>query len=139
FRLANDLLRVQLRGKYDNVVSARNAVEPFLRAWEFEAEIREGLPVITFIFDDVGLVEEDILPGSNGGWLSELESSNDPTNSDNILIIRRIRYPDPPSIILTPEMVLIWTRFKYARLELREPLQSVAYYSLTVVEQSVGG
>jgi hypothetical protein len=133
FLLVNDVLRV--RPEYGRSLDeARAATEGFLRAWEFEAELRYGAPTITFEYLDaegIGVSFQDNEP--------VVMTSVSPEHADTgeSLVIIMGKYPEPPSMRLTPEIEEIWNRFRMGGFT--EPLQSCAYYCLTVVERSAGG
>ena len=134
FRLAEGLLTVRLHSPAPTIRGARDLVEPFLRAWEFEDDIR-GMPrCFRFAF-------QRAWPGSS----APDEALNPPeafqyerTETGPLVIALRV-YPEPPSILLSPEMEAIWRRYKRSRLDIGEPVASCAYFALTVLERSAGG
>lgn len=137
FSLADNVLRVRPPTTHSVVSEARDAVEPFLRAWELEAELRYGFPVFVFEFAGADIVGSSVTDADEAQPAAS--SRRVEAESDQFLEIAWSRFPDPPTIRVSPEMVDIWSRFKYARMGLREPLQSCAYYCLTVIERSAGG
>jgi len=139
FHLSHDILSVRLAGSHTSVESARKVVEPFLNAWELEAEIIDGFPVIEFEFlgaNELGNTRFNLFKLRK---LMAVTADDKKIAAEDTLVIRRTKYPDPPTIRITPEMVNIWSRFKNARLDIRETFQSCAYYCLTVIERSAGG
>lgn len=103
-------------------------VDSFLRAWEFQAELQYGIPVLEFVRpDDVPLDEQ----GAAG--------IQPKSAADEELIIEWSSYPEPPTIKFIPELYAAWCRFRRARMGLGEPVQSATYHLLTVVEGLGGG
>ncbi len=135
FTLADDVLLVGLSEERASVHAARESIEPFLRAWELEAEIYWGFPVIRFEFQRVALVKPLVDQVGQRSEDSRLPSDD----SDQEPVIAFGSYPTPPSIRVTPEMEDLWARYAAGRIDLHEPFQSAAYYCLTVVERSAGG
>ena len=103
-------------------------VEAFLRAWEFQAELRFGYPVLEFVPPDAVFPDEQIAAGIPS------EAS-----ADEGLIIEWSSYPEPPSIRFVPELHEAWRRFREARLGIGEPVQSATYFLLTVLDGLGGG
>ena len=126
FALTDGLLHVSLNVAADSGSSARSCVEPTVRSWEFEAEVRSGFPVIEFDFvQDI----DEATPTS-------LASAEELADGTGLVILSR--YPPGPTIAVTPEMESIWKRYVRARLDFGEPLQSAVYYALTVIEAQFG-
>jgi hypothetical protein len=129
--LANNVLTIAPTSRFKSVAEARTAVSPLLRAWEFEHAVIWGHDQLRFAFwkaEVIGTVIDADQQLAEQVQCVEVE--------DKPLIIRLREYPPLPNIEVTPDMEAIWERFKYARLGMREPLQSCAYYALTVVEQA---
>ncbi|CAG0963332.1 hypothetical protein MYXO_00885 [Myxococcaceae bacterium] len=124
FSLANGLLRVDLRLPTDSISEARAHIDPVVRAWEFEAEIRMGFPVIKFEFT----------PAVAVGATSQRSPE---TNGATELVIAT-RYPPAPTIAVTSEMENVWERYTRARLGIGESVESAVYYGLTVIEAQFG-
>jgi hypothetical protein len=133
FLLANNVLRVRPQHR-SSLTEVRAETEGFLRAWEFEAELRYGAPTITFEYLDAEGVGESFNDGR--GEVIRAAAPEEAEAGDSLVIVMG-KYPEPPSMRLTPEIEEMWSRFR--RGGLIEPIQSCAYYCLTVVERSAGG
>jgi hypothetical protein len=134
FRLAEGLLTVRLHAPTPTIRTARDLIEPFLRAWEFEDDVR-GMPrrfrfAFRRAFPENSASDEVLNPPE------PLQYEGAETGP---LIIALRQYPEAPSILLSPEMEAIWRRYQRARLDIGEPLGSCAYFALTVLERSAGG
>jgi hypothetical protein len=125
FRLDGGTMVLELSSNEREGKDVLEAIECFLRSWEMEAALRHGHKVITFESDS-----EDL------GRAAQEEREAD---GEDRLVISWTRYPDAPVIRVTNEMIEAWERYTHARIGIREPLQSAAYYCLTVIERSAGG
>jgi hypothetical protein len=134
FRLAEGLLTVRLHSPTPTIRRARDLVEPLLRAWEFEGDVR-GMPrCFRFAFQRAFLGNSAPDEALNPPEALQYER----TETGPLVIALRV-YPEAPSILLSPEMEAIWKRYKRASLDIGEPLASCAYFALTVLERSAGG
>lgn len=125
--LANGLLEAQLHLPAESVAQARTNVDPIVRSWEFESEVRMGFPVIKF----------DFLPAPSAEAALSSQGPHEAPSEDPHLVIQS-RYPQGPSIRATPDMENVWTRFTRARMGIGESLQSAVYFGLTVIEARFG-
>jgi hypothetical protein len=106
----------------------------FLRAWEFEDDVR-GLPR-RFRFAFQSAFPRNSAPDEALNPPEALQYQS--TDFGPLIIAYRV-YPEAPSILLSPEMEAVWYRYSRARLDVGEPLASCAYFALTVLERSAGG
>jgi hypothetical protein len=131
FLLRNDILYATIKDDQMEEADARMLVEQYLDDWNLEVEIIGRWTGITFTYLESPLTNT---VGGRSATESPIETTVIPEASE--LVIQYSQYPTPPICKVTPAMRLIWERFKWARLGLREPLQSAAYFAFTVIRQS---
>jgi hypothetical protein len=133
-RLAGDLLMVWPKEHYASEKEARQAFEPYLRAWEsFEAIRRSGRREMRFVFKYARVVDRD--PAPFGTPLVAIEDSATVTATGTVKrVSRHRRYPDPPEgFVASPEVEFMLGRYdQYLRG--REPLLAMAYFCVTRFE-----
>jgi hypothetical protein len=118
--------------------SARAGVEPFLKAWETLTALTEGRKVITFEFQRSKLV--DRAPDPPGQTkLRPLAGILSATGSlIGCLQVSKNQYPEPPNdFVICPDVETMWRRY-LGYQEGREPLNSMAYLCLTILEMNAG-
>jgi hypothetical protein len=103
----------------------RAKVDLFIKAWQLEHELCHGFH--RFTFDKP----------SDEARAEQLRLRQ--KQAHETLIITMSVYPEPPTIRLTPEIANLWERWNLARLDIRETVESCAYYCLTVAEHQAGG
>jgi hypothetical protein len=130
FTLTNGFLRARLTPATYSLDQACAYVDPVVRAWEFESELRMGFPVIKFVY--VGESANPMVPPS-----PIASQGIESVGGDSQLLVLS-RYPKGPRIRVTPEMTIIWDRFYRARVGIGESLQSAVYYGVTVIEACFG-
>lgn len=134
--LSDGLLTCKMKEHFASVHEARDAVEPYLRAWEIQAALRGGIHDLQFEYDKAEIIDRDPTPGIvelSGNSLLSLTSSA-------TLAVLRNKYPSPPSNFqIKPDIESIWLRYRRYREGSGEPLQSMAYFCLTVAELDAGG
>ena len=129
--LSKDILTLQPKQHFATESEVRHIAEAFVQAWEIDAGLRHGRPDFRFRFEGSQIVDRNPSPD-----VLSINESNHISLSDS-LHIQTIRsaYPDPPhGFIMTPEVEVLWTRFcRY--LANQEPLLSMAYFCLTLLER----
>ena len=136
--LANGLLTVEPKHHFSSVDSAREVIDPFLRSWEVDVALRSGIIEITFSYQEAKLVDRDPPPpGSN--QIIKVGSATIVTTANNItLTVSRGEYPEPPILfVASPDVETLWQRHKGYQ-DGREPLLSMAYFCLTLLESKAG-
>ena len=120
---------------------ARALVDPILRGWEMEVELARGRGELRFTYENAEIVDRTpTAPGTIRGTLvTALGIASLVATGDLKVHITRRKYPDPPrGFHITPDAESVLLRFRGYQ-DGREPLLSMAYFCLTVVESAAGG
>jgi len=137
-RLADDLLTVTMKEHHSTVESAQARIGPFLQDWVISAALQYRRRQVSFEYEDADVIDRDPPPpGEPQVVYMPFVSSSATAFTPTMSVVRRT-YPSPPdAFTASPDVQNMWTRYdKY--LEGREPLLSMAYFCLTVVEKSAG-
>lgn len=137
-RLENDELTVLMKEHYDSVGSAQAIVQPFLRNWELRFALDcDGRRLVRFVYLDAKVIDRHLEPGKtlHTVWVDAMV----PIEIVAAYAITHTEYPAPPQdFIASPEVEVLWHRYE-RYVQGKEPLASMAYFCLTVVEWSAGG
>jgi len=140
FRLAEGKLTCEMKSHISTAEDARAVVEPVLRAWEVDADLRWNRGELRFEFDAADIVDRSprlrgIIHGHAHVLLGVAAISAVGTVSVHVT---RAHYPEPPGAFrLNPDAESILLRYQGYR-DGREPLLSMAYFCLTVLEANAG-
>ncbi len=141
FHLADGKLVCHMKVHFSTAAQARSVVDPILRAWELSADLGRGRGELRFRYEDAELVDRTPpVPGTVRGYVLAAESADllMATATASLNIIRRT-YPAPPGDFrITPDVAALWQRLQ-GYLEGQEPLPTMAYFCLTVLETAAGG
>jgi hypothetical protein len=131
-------LRVDMLQHYSSIREARDAVDPFVHAWELQEELLGTTRGIRFAFDSADVVDRSP-PGPGASTVLDVHSSVHGHSVTTVTLqVNRTAYPLPPhEFVVTPDVETMWGRFS-GYLEGREPLQAMCYFCLTVLETSAG-
>ncbi len=141
FCLAEGKLTCEMKTHFSTAEAARAVVEPILRAWEVDADLRLTRGELRFKFEGADIIDRSPAPpGVTHGCaymvLPGLMVSGIGTVS---LHVDRARYPEPPGTFrLDPDAESILLRY-HGHLDGREPLPAMAYFCLTILEAKTGG
>jgi hypothetical protein len=133
-RLAEGELTAEMKEHHAREESARAAVEPELRAWEIDAHLRLGRPALAFVFERARVIDRDPQPGpahvtARGGLAVGISAT---------FTVSYAAYPAPPdNFRASPDVQTMWFRYRMYP-EGQEPLLSMAYACLTLLEGSTG-
>lgn len=139
-RLADGTLTVTMHDHFPSEESAREAVERYLRAWEIRHALALGIGRMEFRFEfqRAELVDRDPPPPGEPQTI-ELKSLVHLRAIGSVTAhAQRAAYPAPPSdFALDPDVETLWTRWQ-GYVASREPLQTMAYFCLTVLQSTAG-
>lgn len=135
--LENGILTCHMKVHYDSVADARKEVESYLRAWEIGAAIAGGRGSIAFVYRDASII--DLAPKGEGDvrvYLTGCATAG--TRVTAKVVITRRNYPPPPKAFgVCPDVETLWGRYE-GYLDGKEPLPSMAYFCLTMIEENHG-
>jgi hypothetical protein len=139
FKATDGLLVVEPLDHFASKTDARTVIEPFLRSWEIETDLTAGIGTIRFRFKRAETIDRDP-PASGSSRTIELEgavlAASGLTAS---LHVTRAFYPAPPKQFRSSaEVEAAYRRWRNVKAA-REPLQSMAYFLLTLLESGAGG
>lgn len=139
FDLADGKLTIAPVEHFSDEEEARRAIEPFLRAWEIDADLSSNLGMIRFTFERVELIDRDPPPpGSPQVIQVKGIASLSLVGQSVSLHLTRRKYPQPPHAFRAkPEAQHAYRRWLGYRSG-KEPLQSMAYFVLTLLESTAG-
>ena len=129
-------VRFELKDHYAEESAARKSIEEYIRVWEFDACLNNGPGSFKLRFDKAEIEDRNPTPGVV--TISGTIRSGVPTVSGSIT--RGLPdYPSPPSgLAINPDVQTMYDRYmNYLRG--REPLSGMAFFCLTVLENSAGG
>jgi hypothetical protein len=134
-RLAGGTLIAMPGDDYADPDSAKDALEPGLRAWEARSEIINGLPFrFTFAGSSTKTVDEHGNPGPTRVAVM-VESA---CGVDTMYVVRE-SFPEPDAAISIEGPVTSSLRSRWRSMEAgHEPLASYAYWLLTRIEREFG-
>jgi hypothetical protein len=136
-RLSEEGVSVDLKEHHATVETARQRVEQYLQAWRVSECLKEGRPALHFEFADSEVIDRNPLPPTPG-VVSLSGSCVIEVKCSATLRVVRSRYPEPVTrFAASPEVLLMWRRFELF-LEGKEPLLSVGYVCLSLIEGSTG-
>lgn len=139
FDVADNKLGVTPVEHFSDETGAREAIDPFLRAWEIDADLNRNVGMIRFKFDRVDIVDRDPPPTGASQVIYAQGDSFMVVGSSVTLHLTCPKYPDPPKTFrATPEVQHAHRRW-LGYLSGKEPLQAMAYFVLTVLERAAGG
>ena len=140
-RLAEGVLAIAMHDHHPTESSARDAVEPYLRAWEIQLglTVGGGSAEFSFRFESSELVDRDPPPPGTPQTVQAESVMRLRLRASGTGHVERANYPSPVSdFAVDPDVETLWTRW-CGYLDERESLQTMAYFCLTVVEHSAGG
>jgi len=140
FRVTLDAYKakVEMVDHFASAEEARKVVEPFLRAWELEADLRDSSDRFRFIYDRPEIV--DRVPRKPGAVLLTAKMGSSVIfGMDAVLHVGRAKWPDPlQDLEVSADADVLWRRWRRHRVEKQEPLLSAAYWALTMLEAAPG-
>ena len=129
------MVRFDFKEHYATERHAREAIEDYIHVWEFDSGLRMGPNSFKLQFYRPQIEDRNPTPGV--AEVSVHVRAGMPTATASVSVSRP--YPIPPSrLSLTPDVHTMYDRYMGYR-QGREPLASMAYFCLTVLEQPGGG
>ena len=139
--LNDGVLTCHMREHYPAVGEAQRVVEDFLRSWEVKTALELGRGEMQFQYEDSHVIDRNPPPPGSSEFVYVSASGvvKFTGSAKSILRITRRKYPDPPTVFtVTPDVETLWQRYNNY-LDGKEPLPSMAYFCLTVVQNKAGG
>jgi len=131
-RVEENRARLELCAHYSEAETARRAVEPFIHAWELSAGLEGSPDDFRIAYDSAEIIDRSPTPGVHSlvpTGISLNLSAGTPT-----IVVGRISYPSPPQgLHVSPDVVSMYDRYRQF-LQGKEPISSMAYFCLTVLE-----
>src|SRR5215211_5969117 len=139
-RLADGILTVTMTDHHATEASARAQIEPYLRAWSIKTAL--DYPRLLMQFDYIGptIVDRDPPPAPPGSVVVPVQPLRMSVRSLQARVpigpaVPR-EYPEPPvGFLASPDVEALWQRYD-GYVHTREPLLTMAYFCLTVLERS---
>lgn len=138
FELRDGNLRIAPTEHFANEDDARQAIEPFLRAWEIEADLNSNVGMIRFKFERAELVDRDPPPLGTSRVIQAKAGESVILGESVSLHLTCSKYPQPPMAFRTTPEVEIGYRRWIGHRGGKEPLQSMAYFVLTLLQCTAG-
>jgi hypothetical protein len=136
--LKDGILTVTMIEHFSSQDSARQCVEPMLEAWTLDVGLRAGRDEFSFRFKNATLVDRNPLPTSPGHILQACAGEITLTGMLTSCTVTRKYYPSPPNgLLVSADVRTMWNRYLNYVAQ-KEPLLSMAYFCLTVIENSTG-
>jgi len=133
-RIEDKEVRFEFKEQHATEQEAREAIQEYIREWEFEAGLRHGPGSFGLSFLRSEIKYRNAPPGT----LGPINIRSGMPRVTARLTVGLPRYPKPPSgVTITPDVKSMYDRYVGYRRG-KEPLASMAYFCLTVVEQSIG-
>jgi hypothetical protein len=124
---------------FSDAIAARNVVDPILRAWEVDADLRRNRGELRFKYETAEVIDLSSAPAGNVTAIVLGSAMAIMTGTVSIHVTSST-YPEPPPdhFRLNPDTESILRRYE-GYLDGREPLPGMAYFCLTVLEGKAGG
>ncbi|HMH48858.1 MAG TPA: hypothetical protein VK548_01400 [Candidatus Acidoferrum sp.] len=138
-RVDDGRLTMTMKDHYASRDEAREAVKSFLEGWEIDWALRNGgRREIKFVYEKANVVDRE--PRPPGATVINAETWDMPwVGGEAHVVVNVSAYPVPPSAFrIPPDVETLWNRYE-GFMKGKEPLLSMAYFCLTVVETMYGG
>jgi len=131
-------LTVHMFEHYADEEGAQQRVGPYLCAWEIDANLRLGRRTVWFEFERSELIDRNPPPPAGPQTITPKALSVHWRVMPPTIHVGYRSYPPPPSRFLaSPDVQTMWFRYNMW-VDGREPLLSMAYACLTLLEGSTG-
>jgi len=130
-RLADSLLTLTVKQHVPTEAEARAIADPFIAAWEIHAGASLGRPDFRLRYEGAQILDRAPAPGTHALHLTATAHAS---ASAHLKVTRHEYPPAPAQFAVTPEVEVLWERYcRY--LAGKEPLLSMAYFCLTILER----
>ena len=129
--------RFEMKHHYSTFEEAEEAIVEYIRAWEFDVQLKRGPDSFRLDLDreNSEIKDRNPTPGVGNVLVSDMMGIADTVKAT----VLAGEYPDPPSdIALNPDAEFMHQRYM-GYCKGREPLGTMAYFCLTILEKSAGG
>ena len=138
YRLNHGQLRIEPNIHFPSIERAREHVDPLLASWEIDIALRFGSPELSFLYQTAEVIDRDPPPPGSPHVIQVQSVASASASGTATLRVSRGHYPDPPTSFRTsPDVDTLWERYQGYR-QGREPLPSMAYFCLTLLEAMAG-
>ena len=139
--IANDKACFTMKAHYATEEEARKAVEEYIQVWELDAALQRGPNAFTLGFSHPDIKDRNPTPAAPGELALRGMGAiaGEATVSIGLVVESQYySYPSPPQsgMKITPDVQSMFDRLMGC-LSDKEPLASMAYFCLTVLEESV--
>lgn len=137
--LSDGILTCTMKQHFDSIPDALDAVEPYLRSWKVETALRLGRDELQFTYHSADLIDRNPPPGNGiSGWAYNMLEPIQASATAVLQPLTLTSYPGPPTRFrVNANVETMWQRYQ-GYIAGREPLQSMAYFCLTVIENDAG-
>ena len=132
-KIANEKVRFEFKKHHATAKAAQKAIEEYICAWEVDVGLWQGGPnYFKLKFAHAQIEDRNPTPGVKD--ISVTVRAGTPTATVSATVDKE--YPSPPSgLTITPDVRTLYDRYMGCR-QGKEPLPSMAYFCLTVIERS---
>jgi hypothetical protein len=133
-------LKIQMNAHCATEQEARDKVAPFLHAWALDQALPTGQPTLSFNFIGPAEIIDRNPPPPGTPQTVEMSATLFISGSvEGSLATIHPAYPAPPSsFAFSPDVETLWNRYQGFKKG-REPLLSMAYFCLSLLEGTTGG
>ena len=133
-RVKDGEARFEMKDQFETAEAAREAVEPFIRRWEFAASLERGPGEFELLFKNAEIEDRNPTPGVVHVSAGAIAVSGMSAS----VVVGRGHYPDPPEgIAVNADVEAMLARYSRYR-QGKDTLPGMAYFCLTVLEESAG-
>ena len=139
--IENDKACFTMKADYATGQEAREAVKDYIEAWEIRAALQKSRPnAFTLEFSHPEIEDRKPTPAALGKLAIGITATSGVSTLSIGLVVksRYSSYPSPPSgMKITPDVRSMFARWD-GYCSRKEPLASMAYFCLTILEKSTG-
>ena len=135
-RIENKEVRFTMKAHYATEAEAKEAVREYIDNWEFTAGLRKGPDMFKLVYQKAQIEDRN---AEIGHHRVNLDPVSWKSTVPPVAVTLTTSYPPPPQsgMKITPDVQSMYERLMGYRLG-REPLPSMAYFCVTVLENSAG-